>query len=268
MYIGDQDVTDLEARRRPTAMVFQNYALFPHMTVGENVAYGLNVRKMERSVVKERVREVLQRVDLEGYSDTPVTELSGGQQQRAALARAVAVEPEVLLFDEPLSNLDVALRHQTRRELKMLQHRLGVTSVYVTHDQEEALSLSDHVAVMRRGQLVQEGAPRDLYRNPDTAFVASFLGGGNVLRGEAARRVADRGLNEGMALSVRSEDIVLSSEGPYEGTVRSTQFLGSLTEAIIEWDGTELRCMTPRAVTTGESVRFSVRETRIVRDDA
>ena len=181
IFIGEEDVTDLQARRRPTAMVFQNYALFPHMTVGQNVAYGLKVRKLSAPDVKRRVDDALQRVDLSGFADTPVTSLSGGQQQRTALARAVAIEPRVILFDEPLSNLDVALRHQTRAELKSLQHRLGLTSIYVTHDQEEALALSDQLAVMRAGRIVQTGKPTDLYREPATAFVASFLGGSNIV---------------------------------------------------------------------------------------
>lgn len=265
--IGGRDVTDLEARRRPTAMVFQNYALFPHMSVGENVAYGLKVRRMDRTEIDTRVRDVLERVDLADYLDTPVTDLSGGQQQRAALARAVAVEPDVLLFDEPLSNLDVALRYQTRRELKELQRRLGVTSIYVTHDQEEALSLSDHVAVMRKGRIVQAGPPRKLYDKPDTAFVASFLGGANILKGELASAVTGRASDPGEAIAVRAEHVQPSDSGRFEGAVRTIQFLGHVTECILEFGDEDLRMLTTgRAPSTG-ALRFDIAEWRSVEDD-
>src|SRR5690606_23446329 len=179
--IGGRDVTAAPPQARPTAMVFQNYALFPTMTVGENVAYGLEVRKWKRPRIRERVAEALGRVDLGGLEAKPVGRLSGGQQQRVALARALAVEPDVLLFDEPLSNLDLKLREETRRELKALQQELGTTSLYVTHDQQEALALSDLIAVMRAGEIVEVGPPETLYIAPETAFVARFLGGSNVI---------------------------------------------------------------------------------------
>lgn len=265
--IGGRDVTGLEARRRPTAMVFQNYALFPHMTVGENVAYGLKVRRMERAEIDNRVGDVLDRVDLIEYLDTPVTDLSGGQQQRAALARAIAVEPDVLLFDEPLSNLDVALRNQTRRELKELQRRLGVTSIYVTHDQEEALSLSDHVAVMRKGRIIQAGPPRRLYDEPDTAFVASFLGGANILKGERASAVTARPSPPGEAIAVRAEHVRPSDDGRFEGTVRTIQFLGHVTECVLEFGGEDLRMLTTGEMPSTGAFRFDIAEWRSVEDD-
>lgn len=265
--IGGRDVTTLEARRRPTAMVFQNYALFPHMTVKENVSYGLKVRRMAKEAIAARVRDVLERVDLSEYLETPVTDLSGGQQQRAALARAVAVEPQVLLFDEPLSNLDVALRNQTRRELKELQRRIGVTSIYVTHDQEEALSLSDHVAVMRKGRIVQAGPPRSLYDEPDTAFVASFLGGANILRGDRARAVTGRSLKPEQAIAVRAEHVTFSDAGRLEGRIRSVQFLGHVTECIVEFAGADLRVLTSEGAPATGGIRFDVAGWREVRDD-
>jgi ABC-type Fe3+/spermidine/putrescine transport system ATPase subunit len=265
--IGEKEVTTLEARRRPTAMVFQNYALFPHMTVGENVAYGLKVRRMDRDAIRSRVSDILGRVDLSEYVDTPVTDLSGGQQQRAALARAVAVEPAVLLFDEPLSNLDVALRNQTRRELKELQRRLGVTSLYVTHDQEEALSLSDHVAVMRKGKIIQAGPPGGLYHEPETAFVASFLGGANILRGDGAARITGAPVAPGRAAAVRAEHIRPADDGAFEGRIRTLQFLGHVTEAVIEWEGGELRMLTTGEAPGEGPFRFEVTSWRDVADD-
>ena len=185
-----EDTTRLPPQKRPSAMVFQNYALFPHMTIGENVAYGLKVRKWKKDRIKSRVEEALAQVDLEGLAGKQVTQLSGGQQQRVALARAIAVQPEVILFDEPLSNLDVALRERTRNELRILQQKIGMTSVYVTHDQEEALSLSDRIAVMRNGRIIESGTPEQLYRDPATAFVAGFLGGANVIESGGHRRQA------------------------------------------------------------------------------
>ncbi len=268
VYIGDEDVTDLQARRRPTAMVFQNYALFPHMTVGENVAYGLKVRKMSRDAIKERVLDALRRVDMADFLKTPVTSLSGGQQQRTALARAVAIEPEVILFDEPLSNLDVALRHQTRAELKALQHRLGLTSIYVTHDQEEAMALSDQIALMRAGRIVQTGAPRDLYQQPDTAFVASFLGGSNIVDDPAlAARLTGSGLHDGRVLSIRPEHIRIGRSEGVQARVTAHQFLGMQTSLTIDVDGTELEARIPGDQEIPADAFVTVEASREVTDD-
>jgi ABC-type Fe3+/spermidine/putrescine transport system ATPase subunit len=268
VWIGNEDVTHLQARRRPTAMVFQNYALFPHMTVGENVAYGLRVRKMGRAEVRERVQDALRRVDLEAFVDTPVTSLSGGQQQRTALARAVAIEPRVILFDEPLSNLDVALRHQTRAELKALQHRLGLTSVYVTHDQEEAMALSDVVAVMRNGRIVQVGSPRDLYQEPETAFVASFLGGGNLIDSASlVHRLTGQDLPSGHVLAVRPEHVVLSAEAGLEARMVSSQYLGAHSIGVLELEGTRLSVRLGGADEIPEETAIRLQDWRFVRDD-
>jgi len=187
IFIGEDDVTHLPPYARPTAMVFQSYALFPHMTVYDNIAYGLRARRMPKAEIDRRVQEALTLMELRGQEKKSPPQLSGGQQQRVALARALVIRPKVLLFDEPLSNLDAQLRVRMRGEIRAVQRQLGITSVYVTHDQEEAFSLADQVAVMNRGKLVQVGAPRELYRRPADRFVAEFVGLSNVVAAELVR---------------------------------------------------------------------------------
>jgi iron(III) transport system ATP-binding protein len=177
-----KDITDLPAERRGFGMVFQNYALFPHLNVFENVAFGLRARKRPTAEIRERVGSALGLVQLPGYEKRRVDELSGGQQQRVAIARAIAIEPALLLFDEPLSNLDVSLREATRSELRELVARLGLTAVYVTHDQEEAFALCDRISVMAGGRILQTGRPRDLYEHPGQLTVARFLGRNNLIK--------------------------------------------------------------------------------------
>lgn len=191
VFFGDRDVTFVPPHKRNAAMVFQHYALFPHMTVWDNVAYGLKVRKLPRDEIERRVKEALRLVRLEGFEKRLPLQLSGGQQQRVALARAIAVHPDLLLLDEPLSNLDAKLRAEMRGELKALQRQLGVTTVYVTHDQKEALAMADRIAVMSDGQIVQVGTPTELYRKPRTRFVAEFLGDANVWEGRVKSVHAD-----------------------------------------------------------------------------
>lgn len=176
-----RDLTNVSAESRGFGMVFQNYALFPHLNVFENVAFGLRARHRPKQVIDERVNAALDLVQLPGHDKRRVDELSGGQQQRVAIARAIAIEPELLLFDEPLSNLDVALRENTRRELRQLVTRLGLTAVYVTHDQEEAFALCDRIAVMSGGRILQTGTARELYERPDSVAVARFLGRNNLI---------------------------------------------------------------------------------------
>ena len=248
--IADDDVTDAPPQDRPTAMVFQNYALFPTMTAGENVSYGLEVKKRKRARVRKRVAEALARVDLAGLEDKPVRQLSGGQQQRVALARALAVEPDVLLFDEPLSNLDLALREETRRELKSLQHELGTTSLYVTHDQQEALALSDLIAVMHAGRIVEVGPPETLYITPETAYVAGFLGGSNVIENERliAGLVGDESQPDGHVLSVRPGELWTADpddSGAVPARLLDRLYLGAYAEWTIEAEGTQLRMWMP-----------------------
>jgi len=180
--LHDKDITDLPPERRGFGMVFQNYALFPHLNVFENFAFGLSAHHAAKADISERVRSALELVQLPGYEKRAIDELSGGQQQRVAIARAIAIEPVLLLFDEPLSNLDVSLREETRSELRELVTRLGLTAVYVTHDQEEAFALCDRISVMVGGRLMQSGRPRELYEEPADIAVARFLGRNNLIR--------------------------------------------------------------------------------------
>jgi len=184
--IGDRDVTHMPPHRRNTGMVFQGYALFPHMTVAQNVAFGLEMRKVPKAEAARRVARALDLVRLGGYGDRYPRQLSGGQQQRVALARALVIEPEVFLLDEPLSNLDAKLRHDVRLEIRQLQQELGLTTVFVTHDQEEALTVADRLIVMNKGVVEQIGTPEELYDRPRTHFVADFIGKSNFLRGRVA----------------------------------------------------------------------------------
>ena len=189
---GDHAVTSLPPRSREAAMVFQTYALWPHMTVAKNIAYGLQVRGLGRQERARRVVEVLKLVRMEGFEDRRPTQLSGGQQQRVALARALAIRPRLLLLDEPLSNLDARLRDELREEIRRLHQETGLTMIYVTHDQKEALALADRLAVMNQGRLVQVGKPADLYQRPRNRFVAGFLGDTNFLSGTV--RALDAGV--------------------------------------------------------------------------
>ena len=180
---GDRVMNKVRPHKRNTGMVFQNYALWPHMTVYENVEYGLTVRKVDKATRKEKVMEVLNVVRMPEYADRPVNKLSGGQQQRIALARALVIEPDVLLLDEPLSNLDAKLRLEMRHEIKRIHSQADITAIYVTHDQDEALSLADRMAIMRDGVIIQVGAPREVYCAPANSFVANFIGETNFIEG-------------------------------------------------------------------------------------
>lgn len=213
--MAGRDVTRLGPDRRPSAMVFQNYALWPHMTVMKNVAYPLRVRRRPRAEVAQRVEAVLELVNLLHHKDSRPPRISGGEQQRVALARALVQEPEVLLLDEPLSNLDAQLRVKVREEIRELQQRLGITTVIVTHDQEEAMSISDRVAVMNAGRIEQFSTPVELYRHPETEFVGTFIGTLNRVEGafDGERVVAGDGV-----VGVRPEDVVYSAQ-PRAGAV-------------------------------------------------
>jgi len=221
IFFNDRDVSRLSATERDVGMVFQAYALFPHMNVGANVGYGLMVQKVHEEEKKERVAEALARINLSGYEDRYPDELSGGQQQRVAVARALILKPQVLLFDEPLSNIDSKLRRVMREDIRRLQQETGITSVYVTHDQSEALAVSDEVVVMSNGTIEQQGSPRDLYRRPNSEFVADFMGEANILPAtlnmESDTPVV---ILDEYAISLKSEDAAGIPSGPVKVAVR------------------------------------------------
>lgn len=209
---GDKDMTQVPTHKREAAMVFQSYALWPHMSVGENIAFGLEERKVDPDEIDERVDEALAMVHLEGYADRRIDQLSGGQQQRVALARALVVKPTCLLLDEPLSNLDAKLRTEMREEIRRIVKENNLTGIYVTHDQEEALSMADRIAILEGGRVVQVGTPEEVYRNPISAHVAGFVGKTNLVEGQVTRLVWD---DDDEHLSVRVD----SPAGRFEGHV-------------------------------------------------
>ena len=246
--IGGKDVTHLPANERDVAMVFQSYALFPHMSALDNIMYGLQSSGMNKREAQDRAREGLKLVGLENQGQRLPSELSGGQQQRIAVARALVLEPQVLLLDEPLSNLDERLRRRVRTDIRKLQQRLGFTAVYVTHDQEEALAVSDKIIVMKEGDIAQQGAPESLYHAPNSVFIADFMGEANILPCEVEQvegndalvrlgnqryRVRGNGLPTGSAqLSVRPQFITLRSDGvgALQGEVTHSTWLGDHIE--------------------------------------
>ena len=286
--VGTAVLTDIARRvllppeRRDLGMVFQSYALWPHMTVHDNLAFGLRMRKVPRAEMSNRIRETLELVELGGMEDRYPFQLSGGQQQRVALARAVVAQPRVLLLDEPLSNLDAKVRERARFWLRDLQRRLGITAVYVTHDQAEALAISDRVAVMSAGRVLQYAPPKDIYERPSSRFVAEFIGQSSFLRGEvigvaagrAEVRLAGSGTtlsaaapSEGVApgdrvvIAVRSERIDMHDENALENVVRarikSFVYAGAAYEYILETPEGELRASSQRAV-PGPDVRLRI----------
>jgi putative spermidine/putrescine transport system ATP-binding protein len=242
--IGDEDVSHRPPYARPVNTVFQDYALFPHMSIRDNVAYALMVRKVAKAERLRKADELLDLVELSGVGDRRPAQLSGGQRQRVALARALISQPQVLLLDEPLGALDLKLREQMQSELKALQRRLGITFLFITHDQHEALSMSDRIGVFNRGKLEQVGSPQQVYNAPATRFVANFVGAANVLDGAAARRLIG---SEGAML--RPERIRL---GPAEGarasgTVQEVQYFGAFTRLKVDAGGVTLQADLPDA---------------------
>lgn len=233
--LDGQDITGVPPHRRPVNTVFQNYALFPHLSVSRNVAFGLEMLNWNATAIRNRVPEVLALVGLEAYGDRRIDQLSGGQQQRVALARALAPRPRVLLLDEPMSALDLKLRKETQQELKRLHREAGITFILVTHDQEEALTLSDRIAVMKDGRVRQVASPEEIYRKPSDAFVADFIGEANLIQASALGRIGRPGL-----VMVRPEDVAIVPESEpsrVQGLVSDVRFLGGMVELTVVTDG-------------------------------
>ena len=257
--LNGQDVSNLPPYERDVNTVFQDYALFPHMTVGQNVGYGLMIRKVALDERNRRVDEMLDLVRLPGFADRKPAQLSGGQRQRVALARALINHPKVLLLDEPLGALDLKLRQQMQVELKVIQQRVGITFIFVTHDQEEALTMSDRIAVFNQGRIEQVGSPAEIYEHPATAFVAGFVGVSNFVAGEVAKRIS----GSEARFSIRPEKIhVSATRQPVEpdafaadGRVRDVVYLGVYTRYLVELDGGgELVVMEQNLKTTSMDV--------------
>jgi putative spermidine/putrescine transport system ATP-binding protein len=242
-----QAAEGIPPNRRSVNTVFQDYALFPHLNVRDNVAYGPMVKGVPRAERHARAEAMLALVRLEGFGDRRPSQLSGGQRQRVALARALVNEPRVLLLDEPLGALDLKLREAMQEELKAIQRRVGITFVFVTHDQGEALSMADRVAVFDQGRIAQVGTPQELYERPRTRFVADFVGSSNVLPPPLAARFGATGW-----ASLRPEAIRLADGGPVEGSVRSSRYLGAGTRLTVEIDGAEVALIAPAGAAVPE----------------
>jgi ABC-type Fe3+/spermidine/putrescine transport system ATPase subunit len=275
--LNGRDVTHALPKDRKIGMVFQNYALFPHMDVFENVAFGLRVLRLPGSEIQRRVQSVLTSVELDGRARDKVGMLSGGEQQRVAVARALVIEPSLLLFDEPLSNLDVSLRQRTREEIRAIQQKTRITSLYVTHDQGEAMSLSDRMAILRDGRIEQIGSPRDVFESPASPFVARFLGWPNVLTGVRTHESVSVG---GMTIrpplgndlptageitiAIPSDAIVLGADGPGEqnrGVVTGVEYLGVMTMVTVRIHDAMLKVHSPMAgmrVNVGDAVPVGI----------
>ncbi|MBQ9238382.1 MAG: ABC transporter ATP-binding protein [Treponema sp.] len=257
IYIGDQAINELTPNKRDTAMVFQSYALLPHYNVFDNVAYGLKIRKLPKSKIKARVMEMLELVELSGLEGRMTNQLSGGQQQRVALARALVVEPSVLLFDEPLSNLDAKLRVAMRTEIRRIQQKVGITAIYVTHDQSEAMSISDKIIIMNKGKIAQVGTPREIYYQPKNEFVADFIGEVNFLEGRVtsmsgnsahvdvngvditADSFGSLNVGDSCKIVLRPESVTLADSGVLPCTVTLSTFMGSYQYYQVDLSGAQ-----------------------------
>ena len=273
VFFDGKDITALPPYRRQVNTVFQKYALFPHLNVFENVAFGLRLKKMTETEIRPKVLEMLEIVGLKGFERRSITQLSGGQQQRVAIARSLINQPRVLLLDEPLGALDMKLRKEMQLELKRLQREMNITFVYVTHDQEEALTMSDTVVVMQKGNIQQIGSPQDIYNEPQNAFVADFIGASNILEGIMIRdflvefaghefTCVDRGFrrNEPVQVVVRPEDVAVvpPSAGMLTGLVREVIFKGVHFEMHVDVDGKEWLIHSTQASQPGELIGMNI----------
>ncbi|WP_027623623.1 ABC transporter ATP-binding protein [Clostridium lundense] len=259
VYIGEEKVNNLTPDKRDTAMVFQSYALFPHLNIFENIAYGLRIKKLPQKDIEKSVRNILELVGLSDLENRAPNQLSGGQQQRVALARALVMQPSVLLFDEPLSNLDAKLRVYMRTEIRKIQKKIGITSIYVTHDQAEAMSMSDRVIIMNKGLIEQVGTPQEIYKNPATDFVADFIGIANIfesyikeVEGEYVYiELFDKTfkikpnrkfrLNDKVKVVIRPEALYFEEEGDIKIGIKSSVFMGSYQDYILKYKDIDIK---------------------------
>jgi iron(III) transport system ATP-binding protein len=259
IYLGGDKINNLPPDKRDTAMVFQTYALFPHYNIYDNIAYGLKLKKLSKEEIKEKAAKIIDLVGLNGMETRYPNQLSGGQQQRVALARALVMEPGVLLFDEPLSNLDAKLRVYMRTEIRKIQKKVGITAVYVTHDQSEAMSLSDRIIIMNKGKIEQVGTPKEVYYTPSTEFVADFIGTANFINAEIVTSedgIADISIygkkmsipykgskkaGEKCRLVLRPEAVELGREGLLKATVTLSTFMGSYQDYVVKVGDTEVK---------------------------
>ena len=256
IFIDGEDVTKSSIQNRDICIVFQSYALFPHMSIGDNVGYGLRMQNVNKEERKQRIKEALELVDLAGFEDRYVDQISGGQQQRVALARALVLKPKVLLFDEPLSNLDANLRRAMREKIRELQQSLGITSLYVTHDQTEAFAVSDEVIVMNKGKIMQKAPAKDLYQRPNSLFLANFMGESSILPATLQGNTVNIGgyelqlknatqfdLADGDCLvGIRPEAVYLQEDGneAQRCTIKSAVYMGNHWEVVAQWHGKDL----------------------------
>ena len=224
VFLGGKDLTNLPPEKRNISMVFQNYALFPNMTVEENVGYGLKLRKYKKEDIEKKVDQYLDMVGMKDYKKRNINQLSGGEQQRVSIARALVIEPNVLLLDEPLSNLDAKLRQEMRAEIRELQRKLKITTIFVTHDQQEAMSISDRIAVFNKGHIIQINRPLELYNKPRNQFVAEFIGKSNIIFKEDYKnfKIGER---ESSKISIRPQDFIIG-EGEIEARIKDLEFIG------------------------------------------
>lgn len=258
VYIDDNDVTEVDPTKREVNTIFQNFALFPHMSVFENISFGLKMKKVNKEEIEKRVKKVLKLVELDGFEDRLPSQLSGGQQQRVAIARGIVMNPKVLLLDESLASLDLKLKRMMQIELKKIQRKLGITFIYVTHDQDEALTMSDRIIIIEKGVIEQEGTPQDIYQNPKSTFVADFIGESNIFKSKIVKVKEDTidvefdkriftikkeendKLDDTINLMIRPENIYIShrpSKDSIQGIVKTVVYDGSVTKLFIDNEG-------------------------------
>lgn len=258
VYIDDADVTEVDPTKREVNTIFQNFALFPHMTVFDNVAFGLKMKKVDKDEIQKRVTKVIKLVELDGLEDRYPSQLSGGQQQRVAIARGIIMNPKVLLLDESLASLDLKLKRAMQIELKKIQRKLGITFIYVTHDQDEALTMSDRIIIIEKGKIEQAGTPQEIYETPKSVFVADFIGESNILKGEISKvnketievkyaekkftipKIDQDEKGDHISLMIRPENVNIShkaSKGSTEGIIKTVVYDGSITKLFIDTQG-------------------------------